>query len=407
MADISKVAFLLKRQYEGKACDVAMRDHPTQTAISKKDGMSGPKTSWYYAVKYANPQAIGTTFTTVQTNGATTAGSTGVQFAASRQTMFGIIQITGDAIAGCSGNGALLEVVKMEAGGAIDEHGQALSHQMFRDGNGALGQRSSESTDVTTLAASDDARNFKVGMVVQASANADGSSARLGTTSILSVDEDAGTIGLDTSDITSYADSDYLFRDTTTGANSEVVDGFASILPLTAPAYGSDSFRGVDRGVHPNLLSGSRVDDTSAPLEDNAGLVCTKIRRASSVRKGFGVITVNPLDFYRWTRRTNAKVSYDGGGVKATVGFEGIDLATPAGVMRVISDPDCPESRGYVLDLSTWCWKTRYEWVHFIKDDKGKMSLRVYNGDSIEARTRSKGNLICYKPAANGVFSMQ
>ena len=407
MSDISKVAFLLKRQYGTTVADVAMRDHPTQTAITKKDGMSGPKASFYYSVKYANAQAIGTTFSTIQTNGAATAGSSGVQFAASRMTMFGLITLTGDAIAACSGDGAMLDLITMEGGGAIEEHGSALSHQMFRDGNGALGRRSSESSDVTTLLTNNDARNFKVGMVLQASANASGSAPRTGSAPVLFVNEDAGTIGLDTSAITNYSDNDYLFRDTTTGANSEIVDGIASIIPVTAPVYLTDSFRGVDRGVHPNLLSGSRVDDTSAPLEDNAGLVCAKIQDATKVRNGFGVICVNTIDFYNFTRRTGAKVEYAGGGDKATVGFAGIDLATPAGIMRVMPDPDCPKGTGYALDLSTWCWKTRYPWVHWIQDDGGKMSLRVYNGDSIEARTRSKGNLICEKPGSNGVFTMQ
>ena len=244
-------------------------------------------------------------------------------------------------------------------------------------------------------------------MVVTASANQDGSSPRTGTTVITSVDPDAGTIGLDTSAITSYADNDWLFRATTTGTNSHIVEGFQSLFPLTAPSSG-ESYRGVDRSVSPHLLSGTRVDDTSAPAEDNAGLCAVKIRQEHRIPKGFGVVVLNPIKFYELTRRLNAKVTYDGGGVRAVDGFEGVDLATPAGVMRCIADPDCPQNRGFLLDLSpkSLCWKTLKPWVHIVQDD-GLKSLRVYNDDSIEFRTRSMGNLIAKNPAAHGVFSMQ
>ena len=405
MADLTQAAYILKRKYATKAADVAMRDHPTATAVRKSDGMTGPATSFFYAVKYANPQSVGTTFSTIQTNGASSNGSTGVQFQAPRRKKYGVVTLDGEAICACKDNGAFYDLVTLETEGVLEEHGDSLSFEMFRDGDGWLGRRSSESSDVTTLTDSWNARNFKVGMIVTASANADGSSPRTGTTSITSVDEDGGTIGLDTSAITSYADNDYLFRATTTGTNSHIVDGFQSLFPLTAPSSG-ESYRGVDRSVHPNLLAGTRVSDTSAPAEDNAGLACVNIRMAHKIRKGFGVIVLNPIDFYKMTRRTNAKVTYDGGGVKAVVGFEGIDLATPAGTMRVISDPDCPQQRGFVLDLSALYWKTLKPWVHIIMDD-GLKSLRVYNDDSIEFRTRSMGNLIAEAPAGCAQFDMQ
>lgn len=405
MSNLTQAAFILKRKYAKKAADVAMRDHPTATAMPKKDGMTGPATSFFYPVKYANPQSVGSTFATIQTNGSTSNGSTGVQFQATRRKKYGVVQIDGEAIAACKDNGAFYDLLTLETEGVLAEHGDSLSFEMFRDGNGHLGRRSSESADVTTLTNAWEARNFKVGMIVTASANANGSSPRTGTTAITSVDEDNGTIGLDTSAITSYADNDYLFRATTTSTVGGIVDGLQSLFPLTAPSSG-ESYRGVDRSVHPNLLAGTRTSDTSAPAEDNAGLTCVKIRQAHKIRRGFGIIVMNPIDFYKMTRRQNAKVTYDGGGVKATVGFEGIDLATAAGTMRVVSDPDCPQAAGFVLDLSAIHWRTLKPWCHIIMDD-GLKSLRIYNADGIEFRTRSMGNMIAEQPAAHGQFDMQ
>lgn len=400
---LSSVAYIYKTKYHGqKPADLAMRDHPLTTMIKKEGGMTGLASGYTYAVRYGNPQGISGTFATAQSSAS---GSSGVQFVAPRRKKFGIITLDGESLMAARDNaGAFLDLVTQETDGILEEHGDDLSWQLYGDGNPTRGRRSSESSDVTTLTVADDARNFKVGMTVGASPNADGTSARSGTTAILSVDEDSGTIGLDTSAITSYADNDYLFRAGDTVATT--VQGLQAIIPLTAPTSG-DSFRGVDRSAHVRLLAGSRVNDTAATIEENAGLVAVKIAQASKrALRGKGVVMLNPINFWQVCRRLNAKVEYDGGGVKATYGFEGFDIATPAGTLRCISDPDCPTNRGFVLSLSSWCWKTLGDWVHLVQDDKKGPMLRVYNEDSIEARTRSMGNPLCFAPGDNGVFAI-
>lgn len=399
---LSNVAYIYKKKYSGdRPADLAMRDHPLANMIKKEGGFSGLAAGHAYAVRYGNPQGLSGTFTTAQSNAAS---SKGVQFLATRVKKYGVITLDGEALTAAEDNqGAFLDLVSQETDGILEEHGDDLSFQLYRDGNPGRGVRSSESTDVTTLTIADDARNFKVGMVVGASPNADGSSPRVGTTAITSVDEDGGTIGLDTSAITSYANSDTLFRAGDTGT---LVDGLAAILPLTAPSSG-ESFRSVDRSVDARRLAGVRVNDTGTVIEENAGLVCVKIAQTSKrPGRGKGVLMLNPINFWAVSRRLNAKVEYDGGGVKATYGFEGFDISTPAGTIRAISDPDCPTNRGYVLDLSSWYWKTLKNWVHIISDDKQGPMLRVYNEDSIEARTRSMGNVCCKSPGSNGVFAI-
>jgi len=253
------------------------------------------------------------------------------------------------------------------------------------------------------MTVADDARNFKVGMTVVADNTEAGSSLRAGSAVVANVDEDAGTVTLDDeTGITSFADSDYLFR---LGDPGTIIDGLESHIPLAAPTL-SESFRGVDRSVDAKRLSGARVDDDSTAIEENAGLICVKISQLGKRFSKDGVLLLNPINFWAVVRRLNAKITYDGGGNKATYGFEGFDIATPAGTMRCISDPDCPTNRGYVVSLKTWYWKTLKNWVHVIQDDRGGPALRVYNEDSIEVRTRSMGNPCCTTPGANGVFSI-
>lgn len=399
-SNLTTVSYIYRRKYDdGRVGDLAMRDHPVMKMMTKSGGMGGPATGWFYAIRYGNPQGISGTFSTAQSNAS---GSNGVQMQATRRKKYGVIQLDGEALAAAQDDkGAFLDLVTQESDGIIEEHGDTLAFELYRDGNGWRGQRSSISSDVITLSTADDARNFKVDMVLIASPNEDGSSARSGSATVVAVDEDAGTVEVDdASNITSFANDDYLFRQGDVGT---IIDGFAAHLPLTAPSLGSDSFRGVDRGADPRRLSGVRVNDTATSIEENAGLCAVKI---SQIGKRANILSINPIKFWEAARRLNAKVTYDGGGVKAAYGFEGFDIHTPAGTLRAVADPDCPTNRGYVLNLRTWYWKHLKAWTHFIRDDGGGVSLRIYNDDGIEARTRSMGNVCCREPGCNGVFAI-
>ena len=277
--------------------------------------------------------------------------------------------------------------------------GDALAFDLYRGGDGIRGRRSSASTNVITLTTADDARNFKVGMTVEASANADGTSPRTGTTTVSAVDEDAGTVTLTSAAaITSFADNDYMFREDDPGT---CMEGLADHFPLTAPSTG-DSFRGVNRSTDPRRLAGVRVDDTATSIEENAGLVGVKI---GQVGKRADCVSLNPINFWAAVRRLNAKVEYQGGGKKADWGFEYFNICTPAGTLRCYSDPDCQSNRGWVLNKSSLYIKHVRALPHIVRDD-GRPALRESASDGVEARVRAFCNLVCTMPGANGVFSI-
>lgn len=398
---LSSAAFVLKRQYSDRDVgDHALREHPTMKMMSKSPGMTGPAAGWFYAIKYSNPQGVSGTYASVVTS-----GSSGVQLVATRRKRYGIVTLDGEATLACKDKGALIDLVTTETDGIIDEVSDSMAFGLFSDGNGYLGICSSLNSNTTTLTIADNVRNFKYGMTVVSDDAIAGGSLNSGSTTITGLDYDAGTITMaSAAAMTGYGANDYIFR---IGDPGTIVDGFAVHLPLTAPALGSDSFRGIDRGNDVLALSGARVDDTASPIEVNAGRVAVKISQGTKKANTKGLVLVlNPINFYNVTQRLNAKVTYDGGGNNATVGFEGIDLATPAGVMRAISDPDCPTNRGYVLNLSTWYWKHLGEFVHFVRDDGGGIALRMITEDSIKADVRSMGNICCDLPGANGVFSI-
>lgn len=393
-SDLTSAAFLFKKLYSTGTGDVAKRSHPRLTRTPRQGGFGG--VNFNYPIRYGNPQGVSGTFANAQTNAAS---SKGVQLLVLRKTKYGVITLGGEAMAACDNEGAFLDLVQMETNGVLEEMGDSYAYDLYRDGSGNRGKRSSASTNVITLVTPDDARNFKVGMTVVASPNADGSSPRTGSTTIASIDEDGGTITLTSAAaITSFADNDFLFRD---GDIGTCFEGLAKLTPLTVPAP-AESFRGIDRSVDPRRLAGSRLNDTSNTIEENAGRTAIRISQSGGKCE---YLDLNPANFWTVARRLNAKVEFDGAGGEAQYGFESIRIATPAGTLKVTSDPDCPTTLGYVGRTSSEYIKTLRELPHIIMDD-GVRSLRSTNADSIEARARGWGNYIQTEPRDFGVFAI-
>jgi hypothetical protein len=391
---ISNLQWLYKKLYADKVGDSAMRKHLLYNRVRKEGGFTGE--SLYYPIRTTNPQGVGSTFAGAQ---AAVSGSKGYKLEVSRRKKYAVITLDGEAMAAASNDaGAFKRLVTQETDGVLEEFVDSLAFDFFRDGTGVRGQRASISSNTITLATRDDARNFKLGMLLSSGPNTDGSSlnTHTGNITVTGVDEDAGTVTVsNAANMGAFADNHYLFRYSDTG--NVCVEGLAAHFPLTVS--GSDSFRGVNRSVAPHQLAGTRVDDSTLNVEEVIRLIATKI---STRGKKADTAVMNPIKFEEMVRRTNAKTIYEGGGDSATIGFEHIKIATSAGVVSIFPDPDCPTDRTYVLNMSTLYIKHLFGLPHMISDD-GKMDLRMANEDSIEARARAWSNLICTDPAANGV----
>lgn len=396
-SDLSSVAFIYKRKYTDRATsDLAMRDHPLYKMVSKEAGFTG--SAFFYPQRYGNPQGVSGTFSSAQSGAAS---SKGVQLQASRKTKYGVITLNGEAMAACGDKGAFLDLVTTETDGVLEEMGDNLAFDLYRNGSGLRGRRSSISGEVITLTTADDARNFKVGMTIVADDTITGLSLRSGSAVVASVDETAGTVTLATGGaaaIGSFSDNDYLFR---IGDPGTCVEGLSALFPLTTPTP-AESFRGIDRSVNPSRLAGVRLDDTATAIEENIGLVGVKIAQQG---KRADVAFLNPIKFWEVVRRLNAKVEYQDGGGQADYGFEHVKVHSPAGTIKVYSDPDCPTNRGYVGKLSAIYIKHLRGLPHIVSDD-GRPNLRSASADDIEARARCWSNLIGADTACWGVFSI-
>ncbi len=181
------------------------------------------------------------------------------------------------------------------------------------------------------------------------------------------------------------------------------MEGFEVATPLAAPVFGSDSFRGIDRGADVEGLAGVRIDDTSAGIVQNLGLMAV---RANMRGKKLKMGVLNPINFWTASQLLGAKVQYDGGGGTAEVGFEYIVINTPGISMKVYSDPDAPTNRSRGFDPSAHCLKHLGELPHIIRDGNLQPAMREATADGIQIRARGWVNYMQTDTAAHGVASI-
>lgn len=396
----STADFIYKAKYGGIVHEEERR-HPTLSATKKVGGIALTNP---YVVAYGDGQgaAAGTNFSTAQTN---VSPVKGVQFVMAPKTRYRIAQVDGvSSVLSMGDPNAFESLIVAEMRGTANGMMNDLGFDLFRDGTGGRGVRASINSNTVTLTLKTDTRNFFVGMTVVAGTST--TALRTGSTTVTAVDYDGGTVTLaSAAAITSFADADILFRQGETG--NILMEGMASIIPLTAPALGVDSFRGKDRGVQPTLLAGCRLAADGSTPEELAMRVASAIFDAGG---DSDELILSPLNAQALCNRGSAKITYPEGGGIMNIGFTGAVLQSPAGQLKLVSDPDCPSNRGYVRKRSTW--QIEYggpSLVHSTYDDAkftGKFWFPKDASDTIEGRSRVICNLKCTEPRSNGVFEI-
>ncbi len=165
-SDTTTAAFIFKRKYaDRKPGDNAQRFHPLLQLIKKKPDFVGHDSSgtFYYVMRSANPQAISGQFADAQdavdgTDSGADGASSGLQFGAQDVTKYGMIRLNGRALRKArQSDGAFVNLVSMESDGVIEEMGDTLAFELYRDANANRGTRSSISSNTVTLTTADDA----------------------------------------------------------------------------------------------------------------------------------------------------------------------------------------------------------------------------------------------------------
>lgn len=392
------VAFVFKRRYSDKqAADITMRDHPSYARIAKRQGLGGQ--DFVYGIVTGDPQGIGNTFTAAQSADETLKGE---QFVCTDVQKYAYMTIDGPSMLRNQANqGKIIDLVTRTIDGGLKALGYEISFDLFRTGTGMRGRRASISGNIVTLTDQRDVDNFKRGMTLIASANANGSSPRSGSAKVTKLDRQAKKITLDdASTITSFSDNDYLFR---SGSAQNSMDGMGSCTPLATPTSGT-TFRNVERTNDVEALAGTRIDDVTRYPEEMIGDLAVQL---SLINQRIERATVYPTAFQSMVKRLGAKVSYTMAGGTGKIGFQELMLYAAGYAVPVTADPDIvpTETRVWSEDAHEICYLGS-EIVHLIRDD-GNVRRAQTGNDGFEVRGRFVGNYLQPNTAAHGVGTFQ
>lgn len=394
----STVAFVFRRRYSDRqVADITMRDHPSYTRIAKREGLGGQ--DFVYGIVTGDPQGVGNTFAAAQAADETLKGE---QFVCTDVQKYGYITLDGPSMLRNKANqGKLIDLVTRTTDGILKALGYEIAFDLFRNGTGKRGRRASISGNTITLDDARDVDNFKRGMTLIASTNANGSAPRTGSAKVLKLNRQAKQIVVDdASQILVFSDNDYLFR---SGSALNSIDGMGSCTPLAAPTSGV-LFRNVERTNDVEALSGTRIDDPTRYPEEMIGDLAVQL---SLIGKRIERATIYPTAFQSMVKRLGAKVTYTMAGGTGKIGFQELMLYAAGYAVPVTADPDITptEVRVWSEDAHEICYLGD-ETVHLIRDD-GKPSMRQTGNDGLEIRARFVGNYLQPDTAAHGVGTYQ
>ena len=359
-------------------------------------------------VKHIRPQGRSATFSNAQGNAI---GSQREGFDVTWKNNYQLAMIDQDVIDDAQGNETILiDHVEEEFDGAMDNMRDDLAMALFRNHGGARGVVStigngSGTNDLITLVDEEDIAHFEVGMEIVWSdddGSASGHALRSATASTIeSVNRDAGTLEFDVNTVSTSGAvvGDYMFVQ---GDFKNKWSGLDSWVPSAAPGA-TDSFYTVNRSVDPVRLAGVRYTGTGMPIEQAVIQGAARIRRwKKSSHVNLGVL--NPLKWAALEISLGDRKRVEdvpGTGPAAHLGYKAIMLATPAGDVPIVSDPNCQADVLWLLRKESWMVETVGDMVRILEED-GLPILRQASADGYELRVKSRGNVWCKEPGANG-----
>jgi hypothetical protein len=175
------------------------------------------------------------------------------------------------------------------------------------------------------------------------------------------------------------------------------MSGFTAWLPSTAPTS-TDNFYGVNRSVDSRLFGlayPGQQQSIEEALIDASMLVA---REGGDPRHHFtNYGTQAALNKALGARREYVDWERDG-----VIGFRGVKVQGPHGVIESYSDPMCQAATGFLTQLDTWkLYSVGGAVPHIKKYQDGIEMFRVSNADAMEIRVGYYGNIGCRAPGWN------
>lgn len=391
--------------------EMVYKNNPLLALLPKYESFDG--LNMPIPILYGNPQRAGAIFKSAQSIKST---SSLEQFVITRKKDYSFASIDAQTIkASASNAGAFLRYLTMEIDGAIHTIKRRLAFDIYGDGGGSIGSWGSAASTVTTLADASQITNFEVGMWLEGW-RADGTTkltcASSGTKpadvfAVTAVDRDAGTFttdiavgGTPATGSLFYPYGNIVTNPATDGAVK--CDGLGAWVPSNRAVGGSDplkvAFNGVDRSVDPTRLGGIYYDGTAMPIEE------ALISAAGRVAREGGNPDLCMVDYSTWVsleKALGSKVVYTTATARdVDIGFHGMAIQGPNGVLKVIPDQNCQANTAWLLQMDTWSMNSLGQVPAILDLDSNRM-LRESTADAYEVRIGYYANMACNAPGWN------
>jgi len=414
----------MKEMYPYKKVENLVYDNnPLLAMIPKETKFPGRNAT--YAVEYGVTPGRSANFQTAQNN----RGGTKIQdFVVKRIKDYAVVSLDNETLLAADGReGSLLDVAKAKTDSALLALSRSMGRDVFRSGNGDIGATATTTGTTITLTVPDDVVNFETGMRLSAFLTSDTTNNALlnngATVEIDKVDRDAGTLEIKTGTTLQAAwghGAPVQLVPEGDGRNSGdalKMTGIEAWIPkeIDVANTGSDILWGCNRVQDTTRLGGQRI-----AYDSNITLVRHIIKAGTRLAREGGrpdVVFVNPMDMELIAAELEGHGSigsvvagkipgpasqrrYNGKEAAVQFGFTSVSVATPAGVVDLISDHNCPKGVGYMLQMNTWALKSLGA-APRVLDFDGLKGLREANSDGVEYRWGYYGNLLCKSPAYN------
>jgi hypothetical protein len=430
MLDKAAASALLKELYtDEKLQNTLYPDNAMYAWLPKK---SAPFVGSQHPIPiiYGNPQSVSADPSVAF--GASPTSTKSKRFVITRAFKYGGARITREMLkAGDGDKGSFIDLAEMEMDGGLHAMTRRIAVELFRDGTGCIGKVAAGAPvnnaggvlqigNYNGGTVGSDVDNFEQGMLVVAAASATGA-LRAGQAYVVSVDRTSATptVTLSATDggagsdpsalITGLTAGDFIFAKGDAMAGSGVpacVIGADGWLPTTAPTAGDSFGGGVDRSADPQRLAGCRIDGTSG-TNANAPLKELLVKGSALTAKFGGRPGTGFVNWENWSGLEidlGQNVVY--GSVKASdnadIGFRSITIHGGRVPIEVVPDQNCPASRFYLLDQSTWGLYHLGDLPEIVDDD-GVIMLRATGADAYDIRFAGTLQTGCSAPGKNCV----
>lgn len=318
-----------------------------------------------------------------------------------RKSLFGTLTISSEAMfASKKDIGAWLRLRQKEQDEIMDQMKMVLGgHAFWGDGAGDIGQTSgiagpAGARTSFTLVQPRDAVKFHIGMRLQFNPNRTGNAGTLRTevAEVTAINRVTGLItmvNVVAGGGSNLVDADFVYQ---RGTYDALPYGISAFIPAADP---TTVLLGMTRTDDPVMKGGWRVA-WQGSIEESAKLLVALMgqyfNRQSSVLW---------LSRYNWFRLEQELTAQGRKVIDARAtqvfGSPALLLLSPEGDIPVVADPYCPDTAGFLLDMSQIEVHHMEPYIHVIDDD-GLVALRMNDDDGIEIQLRSYSENIVQRP---------